>query len=383
MKKLRIGVVGLGFIGSCHLDAISRIGNAEVVAVSDADPGLLKRKAEEYGVPYLYTDIDEMLQNGEIDVIHNCTPNNLHTAINLKTLRAGKHLLSEKPLAMNAGEAAEAVALLHSKPELVAGVNYNYRMNPMVQEMKIRIGRGDIGEQKVIHGSYLQDWLMYETDYNWRLESEICGPSRAIADIGTHWMDSVQHVTGAKITEVCADLLTAFPIRQKPRGEVQSFAVNTNAEYDDKPIDTEDYGAVLFRMDNGVHGVFYVSEITAGRGCYLNFEVDGGKASVAWDQENPNRLWMGHRDQGNVELLRDPNLLAPGARSYTRLAKGHPEGWYDALRNMVSKFYEYILQGKRLGVDPCDFATFDEAHYLIRLVEAILKSSVERRWVAV
>jgi len=254
-------------------------------------------------------------------------------------------------------------------------------MNPLVQEMKNKVKNGDIGVPKLVHGSYLQDWLLYDTDYNWRIEPEICGPSRCIADIGTHWMDAVQTVTGAKIVEVCADLHIVLPTRKKPKTQVETFSVTSSDEYEEVDVKTEDYGAVLFRMDNGARGVFYVSEVSAGRKCYLNFEIDGTKASLYWNQETADRMWMGFRDDDNRLVMRNPNLMTPEAREYTYLAAGHPEGWNDAMRNNVYSFYKYIAQGKIIGKDPYDFATFEEGHYLIKLTEAILESGKTRQWI--
>lgn len=225
--------------------------------------------------------------------------------------------------------------------------------------------------------------LLYDTDYNWRIETEISGPSRCIADIGSHWMDCVQAVTGSRITEVCADLVTVIPVRKKPRGQVETFSANTCTEYDEVKIETEDYGAVLFKMDNGAHGVFHVSEVSAGRKCFLNFEINGSKASLYWNQETADHMWMGFRDRNNCQVIRNPLLMASGARQYTYLAAGHPEGWNDAMRNNVLSFYKFIADGKVMGKDPCDFATFEEGHYIMKLTEAILKSSKSRQWVKV
>ncbi len=242
--------------------------------------------------------------------------------------------------------------------------------------------KGEIGKPRLVHGSYLQDWLLYETDYNWRIEPEISGPSRVMADIGSHWMDFVQTITGARITEVCADLLTVFPVRKKPRGQVETFAVNINAEYEDRDVVTEDYGAVLFRMEDGARGVFYVSQVSPGRKCYLNFEIDGTQASLYWNQELADQMWMGFRDQDNHLVMRNPNLMDPAARGYTYLAAGHPEGWNDAMRANVYAFYQFVKDGKSLKDGEPDFATFQEGHYLVKLVEAILESNHTRSWVS-
>jgi predicted dehydrogenase len=383
MAKIKVGIVGMGYISVSHIEAIRRLGFAEVNAVADVNYELAKKKAEGYYIPKCYASVEEMIADSEICVIHNCTPNYLHKEINEKIIRSGKHLFSEKPLAKNSKESGELLKVLGENPKVVAGVNFNYRMNPLVQEMKERVQKGEIGEPKLVHGSYLQDWLLYETDYNWRIEPEVSGLSRCVADIGSHWMDSVQVVTGAKIIEVCSDLVTTIPVRKKPKGQVEAFAVNINTEYEEKEITTEDYGAVLFKMDNGTHGVFYVSQVSAGRKCYLNFEVNGEKASLYWNQENADRMWMGFRDEHNCDIIRNPNLMPQNAREYTYLAAGHPEGWNDAMTNNVKSFYRFILDGKTLGIDKCDFATFEEGHYIMKITESILQSSRERKWVRV
>ncbi len=381
MRKIKAGIVGTGYIGVSHIESIRRIGFAELVAVADVNRDLAKKKAQDYHIPKCYGTLEELLADDEIEVIHNCTPNNLHLEVNEKIINAGKHVFSEKPLARTSEESAKLLELLEKHKNVIHGMNYNYRMNPLVQEMKNKVKNGDIGVPKLVHGSYLQDWLLYDTDYNWRIEPEICGPSRCIADIGTHWMDAVQTVTGAKIVEVCADLHIVLPTRKKPKTQVETFSITSSDEYEEVDVKTEDYGAVLFRMDNGARGVFYVSEVSAGRKCYLNFEIDGTKASLYWNQETADRMWMGFRDDDNRLVMRNPNLMTPEAREYTYLAAGHPEGWNDAMRNNVYSFYKYIAQGKIIGKDPYDFATFEEGHYLIKLTEAILESGKTRQWI--
>lgn len=381
--RIKAGIIGMGFIGVSHIEAIRRIGFAELVAVADVNYELAKKKADEYFIPKCYKTVEELLADDDIDIVHNCTPNNLHLEINEKIIKAGKHIFSEKPLAKTSEESAKMLDFLKQNKNIIHGVNFNYRMNPLVQEMKNKIIKGEIGIPKLVHGSYLQDWLLYETDYNWRIEPEICGPSRCIADIGSHWIDSVQTVIGAKIIEVCSDLVTVIPIRKKSKTQVETFSVNVNFDYEDKEIKTEDYGAVLFKMDNGVHGVFYVSEVSAGRKCYLDFEIDGTIASMHWNQETADHMWMGFRDKDNCQVMRSPNLMSPEAKQYTYLAAGHPEGWNDALKNNVYSLYKFILDGKSMDKDPYDFATFEDGHYIMKLTEAILKSSETKQWVKV
>jgi len=383
MTKIRTGIIGMGFIGVSHIEAVRRIGFARLAAVADSNQALAAAKASEFDVPKCYPTVEELLADPEIDVVHNCTPNNLHLEVNEKIIKAGKHVFSEKPLGMTSKETERMLALLAANPRLVGGVNFNYRMNPLVQDMKNRVRNGDIGKVNLVHGSYLQDWLLYDTDYNWRVEPEISGPSRCIADIGSHWMDIVQTVTGLKIVEVCADLLIAFPVRKKPKGQVETFSLNVSAEYEEKKVSTEDYGAVLIKFENGAHGVFYVSQISAGRKCHFNFEIDGSKSSFYWNQETADHMWQGSRDGYNSQIMRNPNLMTAESRPYSYLPSGHPEGWNDAMRNNVYSLYKFIADGKRLGQDKPDFATFEDGHRIVRLTEAILESNKKRQWVAI
>ena len=383
MTNIKCAVVGMGFISGFHIDAIRRVGFVEVSAITDVNYNLAKKKAEKYNILKCYRSVDELLSDPEISVVHNCTPNNLHFEINKKIISAGKHVFSEKPLALNSKESGELLNILKQNPKVVAGVNFLYRMNPLVQEMKAKVRNGDIGKPILVHGSYLQDWLLYDTDYNWRVEKDLGGASRCIADIGSHWMDAVQTVLSDKIVEVCSDLATVHNIRKKPKTQVETFATVTGIEYEERKIDTEDYGAVMFKMQSGIHGVFYVSEVSAGRKCHFNFEIDGTKASMYWNQETCDWMWIGYRDKYNQQVMRNPNLMAKETRRYTTLAAGHPEGWNDAERNNIYSFYKYILDGKKLGKDPSDFATFKEAHYIIKLTEAILESNKTKRWVKV
>lgn len=385
MKKIKAGIVGMGFIAGSHIDAVRRIGFAEWAAAAGtgSNHALSRSKAEANFIPKYYESVDELLLDPEISVVHNCTSNHLHHEINEKIIKAGKHVFSEKPLARTVGESESLLELLREHPEITHGMNFNYRMNPLVQEMKNKVSHGEIGQPKLIHGSYLQDWLLYDTDYNWRLEPDIGGPSRAIADIGSHWMDAAQVVTGGKIVEVCADLVTVWPVRKQPKTTIETFAVHTDGEFVDKAIDTEDYGAVMFRMDNGIRGVFYVSQVSAGRKCHFNLELNGSQASLYWNQEEADRMWMGFRDQDNRTVIRNPNLMHAESRHYASLPAGHPEGWNDALKNNVHSFYEFISEGKSLKQDRPDFATFEDGHYLMRITEAILTSSRSKSWVQV
>lgn len=379
MKKLKTGILGMGYIGGSHIDAVRRIPECELWAVADANYNVAKDKAERYQIPKCYASIDELLADPEIEVIHNCTPNNLHTEINKKIIAAGKHLLSEKPLALNSQEAEELLAVKAEHPEVVAGVNFNYRMNPMVQEMRARVASGEVGKINGVHGCYLQDWLLYDVDYSWRLEPSVSGPSCCVADIGSHWMDLVEHITGEKIVELVADLRITYPTRKKPLKQVETFTSGSKeVPYEEVEIKNEDYASVMFRLSGGATGAFTVSEVSAGHGCYFQVEISGSNISLMWNQEQNDRMWIGRRNGENSVVIRDPAIMDPEARAYTGLAKGHPEGWNDAFLGNIRGFYRHITLG-----ETARFATLEDAAHIVRLTEACVESSKTRAWVRV
>ncbi|MDR1901453.1 MAG: Gfo/Idh/MocA family oxidoreductase [Treponema sp.] len=382
MNKIKVGIIGTGYIGDSHIETIRRLGKLELTAVADVHYDLAKTKAEFFGVEKCYKSVDELIADKDIQVVHNCTPTNLHLEINEKIIRAGKHVFSEKPLGKTSAESAKMLEILKDYPDTVAGLNFCYRMNGLIQDAKNRIAAGEIGQPYLVHGSYLQDWLLYETDYNWRIEPEYTGVSRCVGDIGSHWMDLAQIMTGAKIVEVCANTVIALPVRKKPTTQVETFAVNTNQDYEEVKVETEDYAGVLLKFDNGASGIFQCSEISAGRKCFIDIEIDGSAASFQWNQQISDQMWKGHRDRNNEQIMRNPNIMTAQAKKYTHLAAGHPEGWNDAFKNNLDAYYGFIMEGKKMGKDPCDFATFKEGHYLMRLTEAIIKSGKERRWIS-
>ncbi|MEC0666986.1 Gfo/Idh/MocA family oxidoreductase [Priestia flexa] len=384
MKKIKVGIIGTGFIGPTHIEAIRRLGFVEVVALAETSQEQAETKAAELGISLAYEDYREMLKNDEIQVVHNCTPNHVHFAINKDIILAGKHVISEKPLAMNSEESAELLTLAKTK-DVVHGVNFNYRQHASVQNLQAMISSGDLGKVNLVHGSYLQDWLLYETDFNWRLAPEVGGKSRAVADIGSHWCDTVQYVTGKKIVEVFADLATVIPVRKKAISGSNTFsAVNhEEQEYEDVAINTEDYASVLVRFEDGSRGVFTVSQVSAGRKNRLSFEIDASKSSVFWNQEEPEKLWIGHRDKPNEILLADPSLFSVEAKSAIHHPGGHNEGWPDALKNMMLNFYTFVREEKSLKTDKPNFATFEDGHLSMCITDAILDSHQQQKWVKV
>jgi predicted dehydrogenase len=293
-------------------------------------------------------------------------------------------VLSEKPLAMSSEESAELLALV-KEHKVIHGVNFNYRQFPIVKQLETMIQNGELGKVNLVHGSYLQDWLLFETDFNWRLAPEVGGKSRAVADIGSHWCDTVQYVTGKKIVEVFADLATVIPVRKKSTSNVATFGSQNDQEetYEDIPINTEDYASVLIRFEDGTKGVFTVSQVSAGRKNRLSFEINGSQHSAYWNQEEPEKLWIGHRNQPNEFLLADPALFAPEARGAIHHPGGHNEGWPDALKNGMLNFYTFIREDKDPLSDPANFATFEDGHLSMCITDAILKSHQQQKWVKV
>lgn len=383
MESIRVGIIGMGMIGSRHIETLRRIGGVQIVAVSDQNYALAQRKAAEFCIPKCYATAEELIADPEIQVVHDCTPNHLHLDINSKIIKADKHVFSEKPLGMTSAESAQMLALLAEHPKVVAGVDFCYRMNALVQDARHRIANGEIGRPYLIHGSYLQDWLLFDTDYNWRIDPSLSGESRCVADIGSHWMDTAQVLAGCRITEVCANTLTALPIRKKPSRQVETFAVNDDVQREEIAVNTEDYAGVLVKFANGACGVFQCSQVSAGRKNYIDIEVDGSLSSFHWQQETSDRMWKGNRDKNNEEIMRNPNLITPEARKYATLPAGQPEGWNDAFRNTLDAYYSFIRSGKKQAGEACDFATFEDGHYIAKLTEAILKSAREKRWITV
>ncbi|MEV5027416.1 Gfo/Idh/MocA family protein [Paenibacillus sp. LPE1-1-1.1] len=384
MQKIKVGIIGTGFIGPTHIEAIRRLGFVEVVALSGSDKANAEKNAAVLGIPEAYGDYHEMLQDSEVQVVHNCTPNHLHFQINKDVILSGKHILSEKPLAVSSSESAELLKLA-KESGIVHGVNFNYRQFPILRQLASMVQCEELGKINIIHGSYLQDWLLYETDFNWRLAPEVGGKSRAVADIGSHWCDTVQYVTGKKIVEVFADLSTVIPVRKKAKHHVATYERRSqeDAGYEDVQIHTEDYASVLLRFDDGAKGVFTISQVSAGRKNRLSFELNGSNKSAYWNQEEPEKLWIGYRDKANEVLLADPSLFSPEARASIHHPGGHNEGWPDALKNMMLHFYSFIRDGKDPLKDQANFATFEQGHLSMCITDAILESHSTGKWVKV
>jgi len=369
-------VIGAGFVGKAHIEALRRIPvRVKGTLVSSNDRSSAAAKA--LGLERAYSSVEEIAADPEITAVHICTPNYVHFSQSATLLRAGKHVMCEKPLAMDSRESAQLVALA-KETDRVDGVAHNLRYYPLCIQAKALVDSGAIGKVRLVHGGFLQDWLTYPTDWNWRLESKLGGELRAVSDIGTHWLDLIQWITGEKVEELCADLATVVPVRHKPRGHVESFSSAKNVATDEIPIETDDYASVLVHLEHGIHGVFTVSQVSPGRKCALNFEINGSEGSLSWNGEDPNTLWIGRRNEPNGKLIKDPSLLSPAARPYAAYPGGHAEGYPDTFVQLFHDFYNYIAAGDFNA--PRRFPTFATGHDELLLCDAIQKSAHSRSW---
>lgn len=383
-RLVKVGVIGTGFIGPAHIEAARRTFLAEVIGLADINEEVARCKAEQYAVSRCYGDYRELLRDEDVEVVHICTPNYLHYEMSREALLAGKHVICEKPLAMNRKEAEELVELAEKK-NLLHAVHFNIRYYPLAREARQMVKGGQVGTVFAVHGSYLQDWLFYETDYNWRLEPELSGESRAIADIGSHWLDLLEYITGQKVTEVFADFATFHKVRKKPLKPVETYAgkILQPEDYQSIPINTEDYASVLLHFANGAHGVLTVNQVAAGRKNRLYYEIDGSQCALSWDSERPNELWIGRRDKANEILMKDPSLLSPKTREIVSFPGGHNEGFPDTSKHLFREVYRCILEGKIRSQEERDFPTFVDGLREVMLCEAILRSARTGKWVAV
>lgn len=381
MSFPQAAIVGLGFMGPTHTQMLRRLG-VPVAGVLGIDQAEGERAAKELNLPRVYRDYDEILQDATVKVVHLCTPNHLHYPMAKAALQAGKHVICEKPLALNSVQSGELVELARRKG-LIGVVNYNLRFYPVIQEARARIQAGEAGEVRLVMGAYLQDWLALPTDWNWRLDPELGGELRAVADIGTHWLDMIAFITGLQVKALLADLATFIPTRYKPIKEVSTFTGKLEKAVEAQPvkIKTEDIAVLLLQFENGARGALTLSQISPGRKNYFWWEVSGAKASLRWDQENPNLLWLGYRDRLNQILVKDPSLMQAQARPFAAFPGGHAEGYPDTFYQLFRLVYTALRDGKE--VDATLVPTFDAGHRELLLCEAIQRSARERRWVEV
>src|SRR5450755_3929567 len=382
MKQIRTAIFGTGFMGRVHLEAVRRTESVETTAIFGRNADTARRLGAGFGVSTVATDDREILRDPTIAAVHICTPNAQHFSMAKDALNAGKHVLCEKPLATSVEEGEELVSLA-AKQGLRNCVCHNLRHYPMVQQMRRLCEAGDLGEILLVQGTYSQDWLLYDTDWNWRVDTKAGGPSRCMADIGSHWFDMAEHVTGLRVTSLCADLQTFHPTRKQPKHSVETFANKLLGaeDYLETAVNTEDFGAVIFhmggRMGARTRGSVTASQVSAGRKNRLSLEIYGTRSSVAWDQERPDELWAGHRDAGNQIFVKDPSLLKPAARAYADLPGGHSEGYDDTFKQVFRRFYRSISASN--GVP--EYPQFVDGLRQLKILDAVLQSHRTRTWI--
>lgn len=381
VSELRAAVVGLGFVGHAHVEAIRRLG-AEVVGVMGSNPERTVDKAAALGVKTVYPDLDAVLEDDRIDVVHIASPNHLHCSQAAAVMAAGKHLVVEKPLGRDAAETGQLVEQANGT-DLVTAVCFNLRYYPLNQQMATMVSAGEVGTPRLVTGSYLQDWLMHDDDWNWRLSAEEGGRLRAVADIGSHWFDLAQFTTGQRIVEVCADLHTFIPTRRRPRDSRETFAIEpeTSNAADEVPISSDDAAGVLVRFESGARGVVSISQVSAGRKNSMSIEIDGSTAALSWASERADELWIGHRDAANQVLARDPSLVHADVRRHVGFPGGHAEGYADTFRALFRDVYADIAGGGP-AAQPT-YPTLRDGHHSMVLLDAVARSAAEQRWIEV
>jgi len=380
MKQWKTAVLGSGFMGRVHLEAIRRLGNVRVEAISSLEEDVARRLAAQFSVGRVEMDYRKVLEDPSIDAVHICTPNAQHFPMAHEALQAGKHVLCEKPLATTVEEAQTLVEAARTAKRRNC-LNHNLRYYPVVQQMRRLREAGELGEILVVQGTYSQDWLLYDTDWNWRVDAAEGGASRCMADIGSHWFDMAEHLTGLRVTALCADLQTFHKTRKRPKGPVETFAGKflRPDEYEEVPITTEDYGGAIFRMGERARGAMTASQVSAGRKNRFSVEVYGTKGGVAWNQENPNELWLGQRNTNNQLLVKDPSLLLPGAQPFAELPGGHAEGYGDTFKQVFRRFYGSL---EDLEAE-AEYPRFRDGLRQMTILQAELDSHRRRGWVDV
>lgn len=380
MGQLRAAVVGLGFIGLAHVEALRRLG-VEVVGGLGSRPERTRERTEQAGIPTAYGSLDEVLADERVDVVHIASPNHAHAAQAQAVLDAGKHVVCEKPLGISTDETARLRDAAAGSGRVNA-VCFNIRYYPLCRQMQQMVADGAIGPPRFVTGSYLQDWLLLDTDWNWRLDPSEAGQLRAVADIGSHWLDLAAHITGKRVVEVMADLHTFIPVRRRPEGPVQTFAqVDADQDLVEEEVGSDDAAGILLRFEDGTRGTLAVSQVAAGNKNSVRIEVDGQHAALSWWSEAPDQLWVGHRAKPNEELRRDASLLAPSAAGLTGFPGGHVEGFPDTFRALFSEVYRDVADGGPSEAPP--YPTFADGHDVVAVTEAVARSAQEGRWVSV
>ena len=378
MRDIGAAIVGTGFVAVVHLDALRRLGVA-VTGVVGSSPERAALRAGEAGLPAPYESFEAMLADPAVDVVHVASPNHVHFDQSVAALAAGKHVVCEKPLALDSTQTAELVRRAHASG-LVRAVNFNLRFYPQLIEARERVAAGELGAVRLISGGYLQDWLALDSDWSWRVDPAIGGALRAVGDIGSHWVDLVRFITGRRVESVLADLVTFMPVRHQPSGPVAAFAASSGPTVA-REIDSDDAAGLLLRLEGGARAVATISQVSHGRRNHLHFEVDGADGALAWAGERPEELWLGHRGRASETLLRDPTLMSAAAAAATRLPAGHAEGYADTFRELYRAVYRAVASGGPPARP--DYPTFDDGHEWALVADAIATSAREGRRVAV
>ena len=372
-------VIGTGFIGTVHVEALRRIG-VQVRGVLGSTPERGAERAASLGVGRAYTALDDLLDDPSVDVVHVTSPNDLHLPQAMAVLAAGRHVVCEKPLAMSAAESRQLVELA-ARTGLVNAANFNIRYYPLNQHAHEVVGSGGLGDVRLVTGRYFQDWLLLDSDWNWRLQPERGGALRAVGDIGSHWLDLMAFVTGQRVTAVMAELATFLEQRREPTSPVETYSTDVATETVARAIATEDAATILLRFENGARGSVSISQISAGRKNSLQYEIDGSESSVAWDSEQPDQIWFGHRDRANEILLKNPALMGEAGRAAAALPGGHVEGFADTFAAHFRAVYADVAAGgpsARPG-----YPTFADGHDEMLVNDAIAESARIGRWVDV
>jgi predicted dehydrogenase len=378
ITEIGASVVGTGFIGVVHVEALRRLG-VQVHGMVGSSHVRAAERAAALGLPAAYESFEAMLADPRVDVVHITSPNHLHFPQAAAALAAGKHVVCEKPLAMTSAETGELVRLAQASG-LVHAVNFNIRFYPICRHLHQLVREGGLGDVRLVSGHYLQDWLLLDTDWNWRLEPELGGNLRGVADIGSHWMDLTSHIVGQRIVSVMADLKTFIPVRQQPVGPVETFSTKPSAATTVRTITTEDCATILLRFENGAIGNLTISQISAGRKNTLEFEIDGSTSAAAWNSERPDDLWIGHRGRPNEILPRDPALFNAEGREAASLPAGHNEGFADTFKALYRAIYRAVAGD---GPAEPDYPTFADGHESMLVCEAVARSAREGRWASV
>jgi predicted dehydrogenase len=379
MNRLKAAVVGTGFMGRVHSEAIRRLGNVEIAVIAASGEQQAREFADTIGVEKATGDYKTVINDPEIDVVHVCTPNALHYPVSRAAIEAGKAVLCEKPMSLSVAEAEEMVQLAEAR-RVPNAVNHNLRYYPVLQHVRGMVQAGELGDILVVQGTYSQDWLLYDTDYNWRIERAANGPLRVVGDIGSHWMDLAQHLTGLPITALCADLQTVHKTRKKPKRRIETFAGKnlSPADYEEVPIDTEDFGAVLVHLGDRARGAYTVSQVNAGCKNRFQMEIFGTKCGIIWNQERPDELWIGNRNSPNQVLIKDPSLMNALGASFADLPGGHSEGYDDSHKQLFKRFYKHVADPS----SAVEYPTFAEGLHGMKLLEKITESHTSRAWVS-